>query len=202
MIVFGICSSISVKSEPKSVFSDQQRFEQTKDTINSIRNKIANSYVVLCENTNISAEHRREIENLVDVFISISENVNEKSRNEARQCLAIIENIKNINYESFFKLSGRYTLNEKFNLVNYKNDKINFRRFDRNNDSWHITVLYSFNKNHETYMKNSYVKFIEDNLPREDIEHGMCRIVKENLNRVSELGVSGHISPTGEFTSL
>lgn len=195
MLIFGICSSINGKD--KGVFNSEQRFDQTKNTIKSIREKVKDSLIVICENSELSEDHKNELVSLVDIFTTASEYGLEKSRNESRQMISVIKCIEKLDYEAFFKISGRYFLNEKFDISNYKLNKINFKKIDQPGNDHYNTVLYSFNKHHESLMKDAYQKFIDDNLKGEDIEHGLRRLIKENVNGVIDLGVSGIVAPTG-----
>ena len=196
MTIFGICSSINGYN--KGIYSTKERFEQTILTINSIK-KIPNSYIILCENSEICDEFKIQIANMIDLYIYVDVNDGDKSYNESHQMVKIIESIKNLNYDIFFKISGRYYLKNDFNINQYKNDKINFREFNYNGRYCYSTVLYSFSKRHEEFMKSTYEKFHSDKKSI-DIETGLHTLIHNNsVNKINHLGVAGNIAPSGEY---
>lgn len=195
MILFAICSSINGYN--KGVYSEEERFKQTINTIDSIKRNVHNSYIVLCDNTSLNNEHENYLKNNVDLFLKINSNYDNKSLNEASQLINIINSVDNIDYDIFFKISGRYYLNEKFNIETYKNGEINFREFDYGRLCY-STVLYSFNKSQKNFMIDIYKKFIESNNYM-DIESGLHSLLLNKVNKLDYLGVSGNIAPSGEY---
>lgn len=193
MIIFGICSAINGYN--KGVYSTQERFEQTINTINSIRKLNHNSYIIICDNSNLQKEYRDVLAEIVDEFLSFDNTINDKSKCEAHQMIEIIKRLDNLQYEVFFKISGRYYLTDSYNINQYKNDKINFRPF---NNNCYSTVLYSFTKEHELLMKDSLTYFITSS-HFTDIEHGLFNLLNHVVNNVEYLGVAGNIAPSGEY---
>jgi len=127
-----------------------------------------------------------------------------KSAAEAYQMLNIMEYIKDMDYEMFFKISGRYFLNEDFNLEKFKNKKMNFREFNHYGRICYSTVLYNFFKEHENILKNKILEILpilKSNL--KDIETALNSL-KFNVglvNNVDYLGVSGCIGPSRDFVT-
>lgn len=131
------------QEERYSEFNSQQRFEQTLDTIKSIKDKVPDSYILIYEGseTSIKQEYKDKFIELSDLFIecgddpymkSLYENVHRdpnkftfvKSMLECR-CLQITLNYMmehNIFSDAtrVFKLSGRYKLNDYFDIEDYK----------------------------------------------------------------------------------
>ena len=126
-----------------SEFNSQQRFEQTLDTIKSIKDKVPDAYILIYEGseTPIKEEYKDKFIELSDLFIecgndpymkSLYENLHRdpdkftfvKSMLECR-CLQIILNYM-MEHNVFsdatrvFKLSGRYKLNDYFDINDYK----------------------------------------------------------------------------------
>jgi hypothetical protein len=196
MIIFGICSSINGYN--KGVYSTQERFEQTIQTINSIKKLNLNTYIIVCDNSDISSEHKDEIVKIVDLFISINNNMDSKSYSESQQMIQIINNINNLEYDVFFKISGRYFLKDDFDFNQYNNDGINFREFNYDGRFCYSTVLYSFSKKHEEFMKSNYEKFIVER-SAVDIETGLYNMINNVVNKIKYLGVAGNIAPSGEY---
>jgi hypothetical protein len=126
-----------------SEFNSQQRFEQTLDTIKSIKDKVPDAYILIYEasETSIKEEYKEKFIELSDLFLecgddqymkSLYENAHNdhhrftyiKSMLECR-CLQIVlnhmmeHNIFN-DATRVFKLSGRYKLNDYFDIEDYK----------------------------------------------------------------------------------
>jgi hypothetical protein len=126
-----------------SAFTEQQRFEQTLETIKCVREKVSTSYIVLfeCSYTSISEEHKNILREKCDLFLDFSdepvlqaiyENIQKrpelitygKSLLETRGLLNTLYYIRKHNVFSdsqrVFKLTGRYLLNEYFDINDYK----------------------------------------------------------------------------------
>ena len=131
------------KEEHISVFKAEERFHQTLDTIQSIKDKVPDAYILIYEasETSIKEEYKYILKEKSDLFLefgndpymkSLYENVHRdpdkftfvKSMLECR-CLQITlnymmeHNIFN-DVTRVFKLSGRYKLNEYFDITDYK----------------------------------------------------------------------------------
>lgn len=193
MIVFGICSSINGSS--KSVYSFDERFYQTLNTIDSIRKYVNDSHIILCENSEIGIREESILINKVDSYIKTNYNHCNKSYNESFQMVKIIESMCDISYDLFFKISGRYYLNENFKIENFKG--VSFREFVVSGIPCYSTVLYSFGKESELEMSRVYKNFALGGYS--DIENGIYNLLNVNVNKMDILGVSGNIAPSGEY---
>jgi hypothetical protein len=126
-----------------SAFTEQQRFEQTLETIKCVREKVPNSYIILfeCSYTSITEEHKDILRDKCDLFLDFSDepvlkaiyqNIEKrpelitygKSLLETRGLLNTLYYIRKHNVFSdsqrVFKLTGRYLLNEYFDINDYK----------------------------------------------------------------------------------
>jgi hypothetical protein len=126
-----------------SAFTEQQRFEQTLETIECVREKAPTSYIILfeCSYTSISEEHKNILRNKCDLFLDFSDepvlqaiyqNIEKrpelitygKSLLETRGLLNTLYYIRKHNLfndsQRVFKLTGRYLLNEYFDINDYK----------------------------------------------------------------------------------
>ena len=65
MIIFGICSSINGPN--KGIYSIEQRFSQTLETINSVRKYVNNAYVILIDNSELPESYVESLKNQVDL---------------------------------------------------------------------------------------------------------------------------------------
>lgn len=126
-----------------SRYSTEQRFYQTLETIDSIRTKVPNAYICLfeCSYKPISDEYKNILKEKVDVFLefydepgikTLYENFSQKqelitfgkSLLETRGTLNCLYLMKEkqlfTDVNRIFKLTGRYTLNEHFNIQDYE----------------------------------------------------------------------------------
>lgn len=142
--LFLVGSSLEHFSEEHfSRYSTEQRFYQTLETIESIRTKVPNSYICLfeCSYKPISEEYKSILKDKVDLFLefydepgikTLYENFSQKpelitfgkSLLETRgilNCLYLMRDNELFNdVNRIFKLTGRYTLNEYFNVQDYE----------------------------------------------------------------------------------
>ena len=162
-----ITSKIIVSKSPftystkRSIYTKEQRFIQTINTIKSVRKHIPNSYIVLIDNSLFNNIEYENLFLLTDYFINITNNVklnyytNEypiKLFAELMQQLCFYEEfIKKIDINkirNFFKISGRYFINNKFDYNNFDNDYIIFKKnlqvLDRD---YYYTSFYKINSN-------------------------------------------------------
>ncbi len=123
-------------SNIRSVFTHDERFEQTKRSIQSVREKIEGAKILLIECSDLSDEQRDYFKNNCDYFYNLYERedrddfstkVNSKYKTLGELTLTteafkyIFEN--NIEFKNFYKLSGRYWINENFDINKFKNKK-------------------------------------------------------------------------------
>ena len=128
-----------------SVYTTEQRFLQTLDTIKSIRTKVPDAYILLYEGSEnpIDVKYQTILEEQVDLYLEcgsdlimrgVYENLHHnptkftygKSMLECR-CLQvslnhILENNLFNDTTRVFKISGRYKLNDNFNIDDYKSN--------------------------------------------------------------------------------
>jgi hypothetical protein len=131
------------QEEHYSEFSAEERFQQTLDTIQSIRHKVPDAYILIYEasETQIKQEYKDKFIEQSDLFLefgndmymkTLYENLHQNPNNftfvksmlECR-CLELVLDYM-MEYNVFndvtriFKLSGRYKLNEYFDINDYK----------------------------------------------------------------------------------
>lgn len=143
--LFLVGSSLEYYEDNCSIYTPEQRFRQTLDTIDSIRSKVPNSYICIFENSYkpISDEHREILKERVDLLLEfyddrvmklLYENISQhpnlflhgKSLLETRGLLCALYHLRKTQVfadaRRIFKLSGRYTLNEDFNVKDYESN--------------------------------------------------------------------------------
>lgn len=126
-----------------SAYTEEQRFEQTLKTIESIKNKVPQSYIILfeCSYTSISERYKEILRTKCDLVLDfynepiikqIYENIKKrpelivygKSLLETRGLLNALYTIQKHNIfndsQRVFKITGRYLLNDNFNIKDYE----------------------------------------------------------------------------------
>jgi hypothetical protein len=162
-----VTSKIIVSEKPftyvstRSIYTKEQRFIQTINTIKSIRNYIPDSYIVLVDNSEFNKIDYNILSSLTDYFINITDdNILNYYTNDCKiklfsdliQQLCFYENfIKKININNvihFFKISGRYFINESFNYKDYNNNLNIFKQNKEVTDrDYYYTSFYKLNTN-------------------------------------------------------
>ena len=142
--LFLVGSALKHFQEDKfSAYDEQQRFDQTLETIECIRKKVPNSYVVLfeCSSKSIDENQKDILKEKTDLFLEfyeepvlkqIYENLETrpelitygKSLLETRGLLNTLYVIQKHNVfrdsQRVFKLTGRYLLNDDFDIQDYQ----------------------------------------------------------------------------------
>ncbi len=241
--LFLVGSSIKHFNEGKfSCYTEKERFEQTLETIKSIRKKVLNSYIVLfeCSSSSISIEYQEKLISECDLFLDfhtdssikqIYENLSSrpelitygKSLLETKGLLNVLYTIKKHNLFSdsqrVFKMTGRYLLNDDFNISDYESKflegkyiikKYNYlgeehESFDLENTYAYLygakgmmmTGLWSFDRS----LFNEIVESLEKSFiymekmiqytSGTDIEHSLYKYInKENIIHTPNLGLT------------
>lgn len=221
-----------------SRFTTEQRFYQTLQTIESIKQKVPNSYICLfeCSHKPIPEEYRNQLQQRVNLFLefydepgiqTLYENFSNKpklitfgkSLLETRgilNCLYLIQQ-KNLftDVERIFKITGRYTLNEKFDIQDYQTKfltgKYVIKSYDYLNledleniyaylyqaKGMMVTGLWSFDKHlfNETIealeKSFTYIEKMIQYTTGTDIEHALYRYLNQkNIISIPNLGLN------------
>jgi hypothetical protein len=155
--IFIITSVINTGSQAwsyistRSVFTTEERFEQTLQSIESIRTFHKNPIILLIECSDLSDHMTSILQTKVDHFINVYDNpiirdscinTKKKGHGEVAQTICAIMYIKEhaLSFNRVFKLSGRYYLTEKFVDSSFSNTTFSFKMYDQMSGS---TVLYS-----------------------------------------------------------
>lgn len=208
-----ITSIINIPDKPfsytpnRSLYNRDERFEQTKYTIKTIRNKIPDNKILLIECSELNDEEKEYINENVDYFINLYGNEElenkifglSKSLGENTLLLNAINYLEenNIKYENFYKMSGRYWLTDNFNYENFNNDKVTFVS-EKNNKLDIYTSFYKLNYKHIEL----YTNFIKNNMNL--LEQCICAeiffgvflgtINEGEKNNIDMAGVAGYIA--------
>lgn len=204
-----ITSVINISSNPlnytkkRSVFSAQERFDQTIKTIESLR-KIPNSFILHIEGSTITAEWEREIREKTDLFLNIYDGgtdqlrkkIDGKYKNIAEGTM-IYKGLQIIAlplYQNIFKISGRYWLNEKFDWDRWENNDSMFRT----DAGILITCFYKINKKDFAVWLSTLNIAMNNKLMLE-------KTFKKEMTGykiLNEQGLSGYVSVDGTFINF
>ena len=112
-------------TDTRSAFTPEQRIVQTMETIKSIRSKLPLASIVLIEmgrQKNIDSSLINAVDKYIyngnNLFVQWAAGSKYKGLGEAAGLLFASKKIEQINSDIFFKISGRYFLNDGFN-INY-----------------------------------------------------------------------------------
>jgi hypothetical protein len=227
---FMITSAINTKF---GVFNSAQRLAQTKETINSIVGRVPGARIFLIEMGAIplTTEQRNELAPLVDEIVDFDDNQDVKdifngSENwdwvkNATEVMCFAQAIEYLreqgelgNLDRIHKISGRYTLNDNFDLERYElhPDKIFVKHQMLSQFPHHLTLvdrqymsrLWSW----PVELTEQIIKAYEDGFVYIaeriaaggycDIEHMLYKFLpKQHVLEVQTTGISGNIGPNG-----
>lgn len=129
-------------SKTRSVFTREERFLQTKKTIESIKEKIPDYIIMLVECTDFTDEEKSYFEKECDYILNLWDKKElhsnifglSKSLGEGTMTIEALNYIqyKKLEYENLFKICGRYWLNNEFNYNIYNNNKLVFKKIKNN----------------------------------------------------------------------
>jgi hypothetical protein len=177
-----ITSKIIVSDNPliyidkRSSYTREQRFEQTIETIKSIRQYIPNSYIVIIDNSDLNNTEIIELKNIVDKLINITfdELLNDytdkspyKGYGELMQQVTFynefLKFVDTTKINHFFKISGRYLVNDEFDYKIYDNNENIFKKNEKiTNRNYYYTSFYKIDKNYLHKYFNNLYKIIID----------------------------------------
>ena len=213
-----ITSKIYVSSTPfsyitkRSIYTKDERFNQTFDTISSIRKYIPNSFIILCDNSHFTNEEYQEIKNSVDCFINIHNDdvLNKMTNNsihkvfgEISQTYKMISYIqtyyKDMKIHNLFKITGRYIIDDRFDYKQYENDKSIFKRNNNITDrAYYFTCFYKIGKLELEFFYETLSEIYQDiqhNLYEyEEWEVLLPTLLHKRFINVNELGVTQNIA--------
>ena len=196
----------------RSIYTKQERFLQTTETINSIRKYIPDSYIYLVDNSDFNNYEYEILNSLVDHFINIT---NDPELNYfTNECKykafadiyhqyyflnSFLKNPSNKSILNFFKLTGRYLINETFNYENYNNNDTIFKQNNAvTNKKYYYTCFFKLSKHilseyHEKIKKlvdNKYLYFNDSS----DCEVILPNTIIDKIKLVDHLGITQRIA--------
>jgi hypothetical protein len=199
----------------RSVFTKEIRFEQLKKTIATIREKIPDNRIILIECSLLSEDERQYLTNAVDYFLNIYDTDDQlliqrmftasKAMGEGTMTIYALQYLlsQNIKYDNFFKISGRYWLNDSFSYQIYDNSMSCIRYIDFDYNVY--TCFYKLSNDESfiwlDYLRNSEKEFINC-MGYELIFAQFLKSLNRKICIVNNLGVNGYISIDGNYIDV
>lgn len=198
------------------------RYQQTLDTIKSIKEKTKDSLIILLDSstTPLDLETVQELKSKTDYFISLlnHKQAMELSSNGMKSpgeiyimvtALDIIKNLTLQNVNRVFKITGRGELTDRFNIEDYDNPEMKGKYvFKKSVVSWMHpdiklvdTRLWSFDHS----MLDEVDKMLRDSFPEcintgWDLEHVYYKMIdKDKLFEKDVIGVKCQLASTGDL---
>jgi hypothetical protein len=201
----------------RSIYSKIERFEQTKKTIESVKDKIVNCKIIIVECSQLSDEETDYFIRNTDYFLNIysdeyaKNNVYSasKSLGEGTMTLYALNYIQenNINYDSLFKISGRYWLSDNFIYENFNNNCVVLKSIDNNLENV-FTALYKLPKETVSYLLLFLRESFHDMAGCIGYELLIGKFIltlreqnKKNIIVLKNIGLDGLVSVSNEFYS-
>lgn len=193
----------------RSVYSRKERYEQTKKTISSIREKIPDCKILVVECCLLDEEETIYFSKNTDYFINLFDtpyrsNIYSisKSMGEGTMTAIALEYIlkNNITFKNLIKISGRYWLNDNFNYSVIEQNKIYVRRICPLSACTALySIPYSLLNPFYIFIVSSKEDFINCVGYESIFGKFLSTIHEEYIKYVSILGFSGYISICGDF---
>lgn len=158
----------------RSVYTADERYLQTLKTIKSVRENIPDSFVILFDNSELGSTMCNELCDKVDMFINVKDDKllnlftdysDIKLYGELIQTHRALQTFSklNIKFKHFFKISGRYYLNENFNYSFFNNGHNIFRQnTEIKNRFYYYTCLYKIHHNYFEQYKQIINKLTQE----------------------------------------
>ena len=206
----------------RTVFSFNSRFRQTINTIESIQKYLGDCDILFCECSDMNNYSKEEniIKNMVKYYYNFYNDdklennvncvncVNESVKNAVTgkykgygegmillNALNIINNLDN-QYKYIYKLSGRYYLNDNFDINIFENNQNIFKYWDNCKFSL-CTIFYKIIYNERHYFEDVLKKSINELIEGNSIEICIYKYFLKNINIVEKINVSGFLSTEG-----
>lgn len=210
-VLFIVTSTICLTTNPlsysstRSAFSTGQRADQTVRTLASIREKFPRARILLIE-TGLNKELPQSLTKCADLYLYLGHrNIIRqaadgpyKGLGEALSLYLANRAILSFQADYYFKLSGRYYLNEHFNAHGWAGESVAGRKCENGL----YTVLYGFPDRLYHNWRSSLRLSIPVLLRGESLELIQPKFFEQPISYLPQLGVSGWKSHSGEFVSL
>jgi len=202
-------------TQTRSVFNKQQRLEQTKQTILSIREKIPNTRIILIECSSLTDEERRFFVSTVDFFINIFDTKNElliqrmftisKAMGEGTMTILALQFLinNNVEFDNLFKISGRYWLNHGFDYLLYHHSLSCVHKINNDNTNM-LTCFYKLSKELTVEWLQYLIDSEADFVHCVGYEVIFAKFLKNKTVKLIEnkVGINGYIAVCGTLIDM
>ena len=223
-----ITSVLNISNNPlsyyhkRSVFTIEERFEQTLKSIKSIKEKMGSEissetdskieiFFCECSDLLLYPEYEEILKKEVSYFYNFYDDF--ETRNNVlskykglgelylmKKALKII-NYSGEKYKFIFKLSGRYFLNENFSYQDFNNN-YNIMNFWDNSAQAYASIFYKICFQDILLFINSLDKFNYDLIHGNSFEQCLYKFFNHNILVNNKLNISGYLSTEGYLFSI
>lgn len=192
----------------RSIYTTQERFEHTKKTIQTVKEKIPNCKIFVVECSDLDTDQYNYFIQNTDYLLNlyndqtIRNNIYSTSKSlcEGTMTYHALKFINDIPYDTLFKISGRYWLSEKFNHDNFIGNDIvvKYINGDKNNV---LTALYKLSKEVSIEFKNFLSIHFDKmhNFIGYEILFGEFLNSYTNVKNINPIGLAGYVSVSGDY---
>jgi hypothetical protein len=204
-------------TENRSNYTSEERFNQTLETIETIKKYIPNYFIVLFDNSLFNDNEISILTKSVDKFINITDDEKLNYFTDICEFKAFADISQQIEFYdtflndidensiiNFYKISGRYLINNNFDYSQFDNDQNIMKKNELVTDrNYFFTCFYKLNpKILKFYFKN--LKKIIKNFKeycKMDCEMIIPLILENQITRVDNLGITQRIACLSEGIS-
>lgn len=197
-------------SKVRSVFTRGQRFTQTKQTIESIKEKIPDHKMMIVECTDFTKEEKDYFDKECDYVLNLWDRKEvhkkifgpSKSLGEGTMTIEALEYIfeQKIEFENLYKICGRYWLNADFKYNAYNNSSDIFKKIDNNINNIFTSFYKVTNKTAKKlllFLKKNEEKMIQY-IGYEVLFGYFLRLLRySNIQFVDYIGYEGQVTVCG-----
>jgi hypothetical protein len=203
-------------SNIRSIFNKNDRFDHTKKTISSIRQKIPDNKIMIIECSLLTHDERQYFIDNTDYFFNIHDTNDQhliermfslsKSMGEGTMTILALNYLlqNNINFDNIFKISGRYWLNDAYNYKLYNNELTCVHKI--NNDSTNaFTCFYKLSKCDAIAWLDFLINSEHDFTHCVGFEIIFAKFLK-TINDVNFIegvvGINGYVTVSGDYIDM
>ena len=189
--LFVITSVVNVKC--RSIYNSEERYNQTLITIKTIKKHVINANIVVVELSkdivfdDVTMFYITDLPDVVYYDKTLGESLILKTFFNS-------DVFRSIDTDYIFKISGRYYLNDLFNMNNFNLNEFNSNKTLMNEECY-STCFFGIPPSKINILLNNLDNIIS-NPYNGDIEH---RLFKNTYVNNVNMGVSGNIAPTGQL---
>lgn len=187
----------------RSIYTNEERFEQTLQTIASVRKYLPSADIWIAECSSLSPEKIRRFKEVADYYIDFSTDqaIYQQSISPYKGPAELMMTKKMLmmgemqNYRKIYKFSGRYLLHDKFNPENFSEHEPTFRVDPDTGGT--TTTLYSIPSSKiEIYIRDIDRVVAELHDKPISIE-AMVGKTLPYIHKINELGLMGYVAVDG-----